>query len=208
MRPENVAERAAEAGPAGRLHDVRPADLLIALGTHVGYNQIALLGEQEIAAGLFDDKGIVPAILVLLLAAGRFQVHPQPLARLRLQAAQLAVTAHAVDVIALEDGSTHDGVQPHRGVGPLAASLLRPQHRRGRLVRVEFEHDGAAVEGGQKEQIALLARRRDGHVGLDGRAELLRPVDAALLRIEAATASGCQTISWRLPPSVMMIGGQ
>src|SRR5690349_24648635 len=91
MRPDD--------GPAGiavdRIDQVRAAEFLVFLGRELRDDEVALLAEDEAAVAVFDHEGVAPA---LGLAAGRHEGFPEALARLQLQAAELAIAARAVEV--------------------------------------------------------------------------------------------------------------
>src|SRR5260370_26482624 len=89
---------------------MRAADFLIAARTELRDDQVAIFIEQEKAVPVFDDEGVGPAHF---LAAGcrGVQRFPEAFAGVRLEAAQLAIAANAVDVAVLQDRRAHGGMQ-------------------------------------------------------------------------------------------------
>src|SRR5260370_16721009 len=75
----------------------------------MGDDQIAVLVEEKKAIAVRDQESIGPA---LLAGAGScLKRLPEAIARGCLQAAQLAIAAHAIDIIVLEIGRPAHAVQ-------------------------------------------------------------------------------------------------
>ena len=162
----------------GGLEQVGAADFLVAARAELGDDQVALFVEEEEAVAVLHDERIGPADG--FAGGGGLEGFPDALAGLRLQAAQLAVAADAVNVAVFEEGRAHDGVEVG---GVLLVHLERaPDGGGGGFGRVEPQHERAAVKGGEEEQVAQLARRGDGHAG--ARFEGHRPIDLAGHRVE------------------------
>src|ERR1017187_7686397 len=116
MRPDHRT-----AGIAiGRFNDVRPADLLVALGSEPGDDQITLFIEQEKTVLILDNEGVGPARF-LAVGGGGAEGFPKPLSAGGLEAAQLAVAANAVDISVLQERRAQGAVQ---SVGILFAHAL------------------------------------------------------------------------------------
>src|SRR5262249_3274808 len=113
---------------------------------------------------------------------GGLERFPDAFAGVGLEAAQLAVAAHAVDVAVLDDRGRHDGVQAVGLVGKLALAFAAPKYGFRRLVRVELEHDRAVVEAAHQQLIAGLSWVGDRHAGLDR--ERLGPILATGFGVE------------------------
>src|SRR5207248_5711572 len=130
---------------------------------------------------VLDQKGVPPPILVAMLwrAARGLKRFPDTLTGRSLQAAQLAVTAHAVNVAVHQERGRHDAVQAVGTIVVLALSFSLPDDRRLGLARVEAEHQRTVVKRGDEEQIARLARGGDAQARLD--LEGLGPVHLARL---------------------------
>ncbi len=81
---------------------MRPANLLVAFGIHLRDDQIPFLIEQEEVILILNNERVGPAHF---LAVGRrsLQSLPNPLASVSPEAAQLPVTANAVDKAILKE---------------------------------------------------------------------------------------------------------
>src|SRR5438045_1937958 len=97
MRPD---DRPAKGG-AGRLEQVRPANLLVTLGAQLGDDQVAQFIENEEAVAVLDQERIGRADLLPLV---RLEALPDALAGIGLHADNLAFGARAVDVAILKEG--------------------------------------------------------------------------------------------------------
>ena len=153
------------------------AEFVITLRREARDEQVALLIEDEIAVGVFHEEGVAPADF---LAAGRGECFPDALAGVGFEAAELAVTAHTVNVAAFEKRRGHDAVQ-RVGVA-LAAFLRAPDHGGGGFLPVEFQHHRAVVERGDEQLITDMARR--GHAQAGTRDKFFAPINFARFRIE------------------------
>ena len=103
---------------------------------------------------LLNQKGVPPAAL-----PRRLEGLPQPLAVQRVEASQLAVAAHTVNVRSIEHRGAHDRVQSIRP--DLTARLPAPHHfGRGPIGRY-FEHQGPVVKRCQEEPVSYLPRLCD-----------------------------------------------
>src|SRR5438270_8799513 len=120
LRPIDGRYLAAVAGIAGRLDELGAADFLVTLGTQSGDDQLAVIViDKEAIAVPHDERGGPAGLL-----AGDRQRLPNALARGRAEAAELAVAADSVNVVAIEDGGRD---QRMKAVGiDLAVALSLP----------------------------------------------------------------------------------
>ena len=171
------ARAGADAGAAVRLDEPRAVELHVALRREPREDQVAGVVVDEVAVAVPHEERGAPARL-----RGHLAAHPEPPSRPRVQAAQFAVAAHAVDVVADDQRGRDQGVQAVGLIRHLAAAAALPQHRRGRPIRVEPHHHRAVVELRDQQVAAAPHRGRDRHAG--AHLPFLLPVDRAGLRIE------------------------
>src|ERR1041384_6852506 len=120
---------------------MRAADFFVTFGTELRDNEIAFFVGQKEAITIFDDERRGPAHF---FATGRFKTFPDAFAGVGVEAAELAVAAHAVNVAAIEERRAHDAVQT---VGvPFTLALAAPEQSRRRLGRIQLPHHRALVE--------------------------------------------------------------
>src|SRR5260370_42403309 len=102
----------------------------------MGDDQIAVLVEEKKAIAVRDQESIGPA---LLAGAGScLKRLPEAIARGCLQAAQLAIAAHAIDIIVLEIGRADDAVQAVGQSRHLALRFAFPENGVIRLARIQL----------------------------------------------------------------------
>src|SRR5437016_10653119 len=143
MGPQHITP----GGRVRRFKQVRAAEFLVAARTKVRDDQVSLLVEQEKPVGILHDEGVGPADG--FASGSRLKCFPDPFARVRFQAAKLAVTADAIDIALFQKWRTHDGVQMGR---VLFALLFRaPQSRGYRPRRVESKHERTIVKASEEQ---------------------------------------------------------
>src|SRR5207244_1444730 len=118
---------------------------------------------------------------------------PNPLARVGLETAQLAIAAHAVDVAVLDERRGYDAVQAVGFLRHFAGALAAPGDL-GLLVAVELQHQRTLVERRHEEPVFVHARRRDAQANLNLVAlpagKRVRPEDSARGGIERVDGRG------------------
>src|SRR5438034_4623909 len=105
MRPQHIASGRG----VGRLQQMGAADLFVGFRGEPGDDEITFFVEEKEAVAIFHDESIGPADR--LPRGGGLECFPDPLARGGFQAAQLAVTADAIDVSVLQKRRAHDGIE-------------------------------------------------------------------------------------------------
>src|SRR5262249_44903388 len=100
-----------------------------------------------------------PALGRFFLAASGLERHPDALAGVFFQTAELAVAADAVDVAVADEGRRHDSVKLIGLVGPLPFTALGPfaLPEDGWLIVLQLEHGRAVVKRGEEEAVAVEA---------------------------------------------------
>src|SRR5258708_30123864 len=89
---------------------MRAADFLVTFGTELRDNQVAFLVEQKKSVRVFYDERVGPAHF-LAVGRGGVQRFPEALAGVRLEAAQLAIAANAVNMAVLQEWRAHGGME-------------------------------------------------------------------------------------------------
>src|SRR5688572_25763107 len=102
--PENVSS----ASMFLRIEKLGPTDLVVAGWAQPCEYQLALIGHDPVAIGLFDDKGVSEE---RLFAAHQSQGFPAAVSGRGIQAAEFALTAHTINETILENRSSHYGMQ-------------------------------------------------------------------------------------------------
>src|SRR5438477_11652623 len=157
---------------------MRSADFLVTFRAQPGDDQIALFVEEEKPVAVFHDEGIGPADR--FAGSGCLEGFPNAFSSSCFQAAQLAVTANAINIIVLEKWCAHNGIKM-RGI--LLARLFGPPKCTGRwFARIELHHERAVVKTSELEQVPLFSRRGNGHAR--PRFERFSPITLAALRVE------------------------
>jgi len=144
--------------PLGRLDKLCPADLPESPGPQRADNQLAPLVEHPDFVLLLHNMNIRPAV-----SRNGIQILPDAVARLQVQAAKLAVTIDAVDIVAQQHGSRYAAMKT---VGIcLACALSPPDLFDGELIRIDFRIDfqqkRAVIKTADKEVVVPKDRRSD-----------------------------------------------
>ena len=125
-----------------------PADFFVSFRRHLRQDQVTLLAEEYVTIFMANDERIAPACRLL---AGRFKRGPLAITILDIQASGFSVAANAVDVIAINDRSTHQTVQ-RIGILFIFAVTL-PDDGRLWLRLIEFQQQRPVVEGTDKQVV-------------------------------------------------------
>src|SRR4051812_17782146 len=155
MAPKDVAA----AGVFARFEQFRAADFFEALSLQASQDQFALVVPDPAAVALLDEESLAKQSFFTFARGTGF---PQPVTGRKVEAAQLAKPAHAVNTVTVDHRRAHGSV---KSLLELGLALAAPIPGDLRLRAREIEQERSLVEGGEKKLRPGQARHGDGYFG-------------------------------------------